>query len=141
MTTPSTNDLSWLLSDFARRIPEVTHAIAVSVDGLALAFTGLGRDDADRLAAIASGIVNLLSGAAQLIESDPVEHSLTAMEGGYMFSMAVSSGASLLVTTTREADIGEVSYMMAELINQVGDALTPDNRTPDKRTPDTQPAS
>ncbi|NGN65293.1 roadblock/LC7 domain-containing protein [Streptomyces sp. A7024] len=125
MSTPSTADLSWLLSDFADRLPEVTHAIAVSVDGLAVAHTEMHQDDADRLAAIASGIVNLLNGAAQLIESDPVEHSLTAMEGGYMFSMAVSSGASLLVTTTRDADIGEVSYMMSELINQVGDALTP----------------
>lgn len=124
MTTAPT-DLSWLLADFAHRVPEVTRAIAVSVDGLALAFTGVERDEADRLAAVASGLVSLLSGAAQLTNTDPVEHSLTAMEGGYMFSMAVSSGASLLVTTTRSADIGEVSYMMSELINQVGDALTP----------------
>lgn len=130
--TPSTN-LSWLLSDFARRVPEVTQVIAVSVDGLALAFTGVDQDDADRLAAIASGIVNLLSGAAQLTNIDPVEHSLTAMQGGYMFSMAVSSGASLLVTTTREADIGEVSFMMSELINQVGDVLTPGIREPNRR--------
>lgn len=127
MTSPPT-DLSWLLSNFARRVPEVTLAVAVSVDGLALAHTGVDQDEADRLAAIASGVVSLLSGAAQLTETDPVEHSLTAMEGGYMFSMAVSSGASLLVFTTREADIGEVSYMMSELINQVGDALTPDVR-------------
>ncbi|MFJ2024458.1 roadblock/LC7 domain-containing protein [Streptomyces sp. NPDC087897] len=126
MTTSS--DLSWILSDFAGRLPEVTQAIAVSVDGLALAYTGVERDDADRLAAIASGVVNLLSAAAQLTGTDPVEHSLTAMEGGYMFSMAVSSGASLLVTTTRDADIGEVSYMMSELINQVGDALSPQVR-------------
>lgn len=129
MTTPPTaGSLSWLLSDFARRLPEVTHAIAVSLDGLALAFTGMDRDDADRLAAVSSGIVNLLSGAAQLLETDPVEHSLTAMEGGYLFSMSVSSGASLVVSTTRDADIGEVSYMMAELINQVGDALSPEVR-------------
>ncbi|RII13893.1 Roadblock/LC7 domain protein [Streptomyces sp. YIM 130001] len=129
MTTPPTaSSLSWLLSDFARRTPEVTQVIAISVDGLALAYAGLERDDADRLAAIASGVVNLLSGAAQQLGSDPVEHSLTAMEGGYLFSMAVSSGASLLVATTRDADIGEVSYMMAELINQVGDALTPETR-------------
>lgn len=129
MTTPPTaGSLSWLLSDFARRLPEVTHAIAISVDGLALAFTGMDRDDADRLAAVSSGIVNLLSGAAQLLETDPVEHSLTAMEGGYLFSMSVSSGASLVVSTTRDADIGEVSYMMAELINQVGDALSPEVR-------------
>ncbi|MBU7597435.1 roadblock/LC7 domain-containing protein [Streptomyces sp. P38-E01] len=127
MNTTS-SDLSWLLSGFASRIPEVTTVVAISVDGLALAYTGVERDDADRLAAIASGVVNLLSGAAQLTNTDPVEHSLTAMDGGYMFSMAVSSGASLLVMTTRDADIGEVSYMMSELINQVGDALTPDNR-------------
>ncbi|MEK8173887.1 roadblock/LC7 domain-containing protein [Streptomyces sp. M19] len=129
MTTSSTDDLNWILSGFARRLPEVTQAIAVSVDGLALAYFGVERDDADRLAAIASGIVNLLSGAAQVMNADPVEHSLTAMEGGYLFSMAVSSGASLLVTTTRDADIGEVSYRMAELINQVGDALSPQVRT------------
>ncbi|GEB47823.1 MULTISPECIES: roadblock/LC7 domain-containing protein [Streptomyces] len=128
MTTESTGDLGWLLSDFAARVPGVTRAIAVSVDGLALASTGMDTDDADRLAAIASGVVNLLSGAAQLMRTDPVEHSLTAMEGGYLFSMAVSSGASLLVTTTRDADIGEVSYMMSELINQVGDALSPQLR-------------
>jgi uncharacterized protein len=127
MTTAST-DLSWLLSDFARSLPEVTRALAVSVDGLTLAFTGMERDDADRLAAVASGLVSLLSGAAQLTNTDPVEHSLTAMEGGYMFSMAVSSGASLLVTTTRDADIGEVSYLMSELINQVGDVLAPGAR-------------
>lgn len=127
MNTSST-DLNWLLSGFASRVPEVTTAIAISVDGLALAYSGVDRDDADRLAAIASGIVNLLSGAAQLTNTDPVEHSLTAMEGGYMFSMAVSSGASLLVLTTRNADIGEVSYMMSELINQVGDALSPEVR-------------
>ncbi|MFB8208530.1 MULTISPECIES: roadblock/LC7 domain-containing protein [unclassified Streptomyces] len=132
MTSPT--DLSWILSDFAGRIPEVTQAIAVSVDGLALAYTGVERDDADRLAAIASGVVNLLSAAAQLTDTDPVEHSLTAMEGGYMFSMAVSSGASLLVMTTRDADIGEVSYMMSELINQVGDSLSPQVRSPHSPT-------
>lgn len=126
MTSPS--DLSWILRDFAGRLPEVTQAIAVSVDGLALAYTGVERDEADRLAAISSGIVNLLSAAAELTNIDPVEHSLTAMEGGYMFSMAVSNGASLLVTTTRDADIGEVSYMMSELINQVGDSLSPEAR-------------
>ncbi|MET7637810.1 roadblock/LC7 domain-containing protein [Streptomyces sp. NPDC005438] len=133
MTSPASTtstELGWLLDDFARRVPEVTHVVAVSVDGLALAFTGLGKDEADRLAAISSGIVSLFSGAAQLLRTDPVEHSLTAMDGGYLFSMAVSSGASLVVATTRDADIGEVSYMMAELINQVGESLSPTERAP-----------
>lgn len=125
----STADLSWLLTDFADRLPDVTQAVAISTDGLAIAHNdGLGQDDADRLAAIASGVVNLLSGAAEVLGTQPVEHSLTAMAGGYLFSMAVSNGASLLVVTTREADIGEVSYAMTELINQVGDALSPEHR-------------
>ncbi len=46
-------ELSWILQDFTGRVPEVTRAIAVSVDGLALAYAGLDRDEADRLAAIA----------------------------------------------------------------------------------------
>ena len=43
--------------------------------------------------------------------------------------MAVSDGASLLVFAERECDIGQVSYTMAELINQVGASLTPTARS------------
>ncbi|NEE34173.1 roadblock/LC7 domain-containing protein, partial [Streptomyces sp. SID7982] len=41
----------------------------------------------------------------------------------------------LLVTTTRDADIGEVSYTMSELINEIGDALTPQVRAPAGQPP------
>lgn len=126
MTQPSVTDLDWILNDFAARVPHVVHAVAVSADGLLVAATkGLPTDQADQLAAIASGLVSLLAGAARLFEAEPVISNLTELNGGFVFSMAVSSGASLLVLASRECDIGQVSFEMAEMVNQVGPALTP----------------
>jgi len=122
-------ELGWLLDDFAGRVPDVTHAVAVSSDGLVIAATRtLGKDRADQLAAVASGLVSLLAGAARLLEAGGVVSNLTELDGGFMFSMAVSSGASLLVLASRRCDIGAVSYEMTELINKVGPLLTPTAR-------------
>jgi hypothetical protein len=74
---------------------------------------------------VAAGLVSLLAGAARLLGSTPVHSNLTELGDGFLFSMAVSDGASLLVYARRECDIGQVSYAMAELINQVGATLTP----------------
>ncbi|GAA2044675.1 roadblock/LC7 domain-containing protein [Catenulispora yoronensis] len=118
--------LDWLLNDFAQRVPGVVHALAVSADGIVVAASpDLAEDQADQLAAVAAGLVSLLAGAARLLESSPVRSNLTELGEGFLFSMAVSDGASLLVYARRECDIGQVSYSMAELINQVGPTLTP----------------
>jgi len=128
-----TNELSnidWLLNDFASRVTGVTHAVGVSADGLLVASTrSLESGGADQLAAIASGLVSLLSGAARLLSAQPVASNLTEMNGAFMFSMAVSDGASLLVVADHTCDIGQVSYEMAELANKVGPALTPAARS------------
>ncbi|MDH6114917.1 putative regulator of Ras-like GTPase activity (Roadblock/LC7/MglB family) [Kitasatospora sp. MAP12-15] len=126
MTSTPTPDLDWLLNDFAARVPEITHAVAVSADGLLIAATrDVATERGDQLAAIASGLVSLLAGAGRLLEAEPVISNLTELQGGFLFSMAVSSGASLLVLASKTCDIGQVSYEMAELINQVGPALAP----------------
>src|SRR5438128_2240750 len=96
-------NLDWLLNDFARRVPQVVHAVAVSADGLVVAANdGLAEEQADQLAAVAAGLVSLLAGAARLLNSTPVHSNLTELGGGFLFSMAVSDGASLLVFATRE---------------------------------------
>lgn len=129
MTTELSN-IDWLLNDFADRVTGVTHAVAVSADGLLIAATrSLASGGGDQLAALASGLVSLLSGAARLLSAQPVASNLTEMNGAFMFSMAVSDGASLLVVADRGCDIGQVSYEMAELINKVGPALTPAARS------------
>lgn len=123
MTSPQ---LDFLLNDFVGRVPHVTHVIAVAADGLLIASNDtLPRDEAERLSAIASGLTSLLAGAARSLQADPVISNLTEMNGGYMFSMSVSSGASLLALAGIGCDIGQVGHELANLINQVGPALTP----------------
>jgi predicted regulator of Ras-like GTPase activity (Roadblock/LC7/MglB family) len=125
----TSRDLDFLLNDFLDRVPDVTHVIAVSADGLLIARNDeLPEADADRLAAIASGLVSLLSGAAASLKADPVISCLAEMYGGYMFSMAINGGASLLALASYDCDIGQVGHELAELINQIGTAISPSVR-------------
>ena len=129
MTDPS--ELGWLLDNFASRTPDVSHALAISTDGLVLAHTrALPRDRADQLAATGSGLVALLAGAARFFEAGSVISNVTQLDGGFMFCMAFSDGASMLVLASPNADVGKVSYEMTELANRIGDALTPAVRGP-----------
>ncbi len=119
-------ELGWLLDNFAERTPDVSHAIAISTDGLLVAATrNLRMDRADQLAATGSGLVSLLRGAARFFDAGAVISNVTQMDGGFMFSMAFSDGASLLVLASPACDVGKVSYEMTELANRIGDALTP----------------
>lgn len=133
MTSP--NDLSWLLQNFARSIPEVSHALAISTDGLVLAHNhGLPRDRADQLAATGSGLISLLTGAARFFEAGSVISNVTQLDGGFMFCMSFSDGASLLVLASPSCDVGQVSYEMTDLANRMGEALTPAVRSQLLRT-------
>jgi predicted regulator of Ras-like GTPase activity (Roadblock/LC7/MglB family) len=119
-------DLDYLLNAFVDGVPEVTHAVAVSADGLLISRSrGLPPDEADRVAAVASGLVSLLRSAANHFQAGAVETNLTEMQGGFMFCMSVSSGASVLALATRHCDIGRVSHELADLINKVGPVLAP----------------
>ncbi|GLZ81045.1 dynein regulation protein LC7 [Actinorhabdospora filicis] len=122
-------NVDFLVNDFVARVPHVSHVIAVAADGLLIAANHeLPREEAERLAAIASGLTSLLAGAARSMRADPVISNLTEMNGGYMFSMAVSNGASLLALAGFGCDIGQVAHELADLINKVGPALTPQAR-------------
>lgn len=121
--------LDFLLDDFVSRVPFVANIIAVSSDGLLIARNDtLPKDSADPLAAVASGLGSLLRGAAQHLQAGSVVSNLTELEGGLMFTMSVSSGACLLALASHECDIGQVAHELAELINKVGPALTPQQR-------------
>ncbi|WP_205632257.1 roadblock/LC7 domain-containing protein, partial [Streptomyces ossamyceticus] len=54
--TGRSGELDWLLDDLVLRVHEVRHAVVLSNDGLAVgASTDLAREDAEHLAAVASG--------------------------------------------------------------------------------------
>lgn len=125
--TPS--DFGWLVSGFADRVPGVAHALVVSSDGLPLALSrGLPVERADQLAAVTSGLISLVQGAARLFAGGEVVQSIIEMDGGVLIAMSVSDGSCLTVLASPTSDIGLVAYEMTRLVNQVGELLTPDLR-------------
>ena len=123
-------DLNWLVTDFTSRVADVAHAVVVSADGVLLARSeGIPPGSAEQLAAITSGLVSLIQGAARIFEAGLLTQALVEMEGGLMFVMAISDGSSLAVLASLECDTDLVSYEMTLLVEAVGDVLTPAART------------
>lgn len=123
-------DPSRLLQNFVDHTPEVSHALAISTDGLALAHNqSLPREQVDQLAAAGSGLIALLAAAARFFEAGPVLSNVTQMAGGFMFCMALGEGASLLVLASPECDVGRISFEMAEMANGMGEALNAGRRS------------
>ena len=125
-------DLDWLLENLLERTPQAQHALVLSKDGLKICHTpGLTVDQADQLAAIASGIQSLAYGAS--IEfgdgSGGVRQSMTEFYGGLLFIVEAGEGAHLAVVATDAADVGLVGHNMDELVEQIGEYLTAPPRT------------
>ena len=118
MTT--TQDLGWLLANFADRVPGVAHAVLVSVDGLLIAASEhLPPERADQLAAVTSGLASLSAGAAQLFDGGRVLQSVVEMDHGYVLIMQVGDGSQLATLASKSCDIGQVGYEMALLVERV----------------------
>jgi predicted regulator of Ras-like GTPase activity (Roadblock/LC7/MglB family) len=119
-------DLNWLITGFTARVADVAHAIVVSADGVPLAVSQrLPPAHAGQLAAITSGLVSLMQGAARIFEAGLPTQALVEMEGGLLFVMAINDGSCLAVLAGQECDTNVVSYEMTLLVEAVGDILTP----------------
>jgi predicted regulator of Ras-like GTPase activity (Roadblock/LC7/MglB family) len=127
----ATRDWGYLLDQLCEQVVGISHALAVSSDGLMIAASRhLPRENADQLSAFTSGLSSLTNGAAKLMGSEPVEQNITEMAGGYLIVMAIGDGSILTVLAAKDCELGQVSFEMAMLINRVGAALTPDQRRP-----------
>jgi predicted regulator of Ras-like GTPase activity (Roadblock/LC7/MglB family) len=122
-------DLNWLISAFADRVPSVAHALVVSSDGLPLAFShGLPPERVDQLAAVASGLTSLVEGAARIFGGGAVNQTVVEMRQGLLIVMSVTGGSILAVLATSDCDMGLVAYEMALLADRTWRALTPEPR-------------
>ncbi len=114
-------DLDWVMSRFVEEVPDAAHAILVSADGLLMASsTSIPGERAEQVAAVSSGLASLAVGAARLFEGGAVMQTIVEMEMGFLMLMSVGDGSNLTVLTTEEADIGQVGYEMALLVDRVG---------------------
>ena len=134
MTHPprsQTTSLDWLVSNFAREVPGVSHAVLVSVDGLLIAASEqLPRERAEQLAAVTSGLASLAAGAAQLFEGGQVLQSVVEMANGYLLVMRVGDGSQLATLAAPNCDIGQIGYEMAVLAERVGNVVSASRRAP-----------
>ncbi|MEU6863398.1 roadblock/LC7 domain-containing protein [Streptomyces sp. NPDC046876] len=119
-----TGELDWLLDELVVRVREVRHAVVLSNDGLPVgASSALGREDAEHLAAVASGFHSLAKGAGRHFQVGGVRQTMVEMDEGFLFVAAAGDGSCLAVLSTGGADIGLIAYEMARLVKRVGEHL------------------
>ncbi|MFF9123800.1 roadblock/LC7 domain-containing protein [Streptomyces sp. NPDC014889] len=151
MTAPSTFGLSsearnlhWLLTNLVEEVPGIESVAVVSSDGLLLLSSDPDRNSEVRqtpgtrtgprgsaadLATIVSGIGSLTLGAAKLMDSGTVKHTMVAMDEGSLFVMSISDGSLLGVHGAADCDMSVVAYHMALFVGRAGHVLTPELRS------------
>jgi predicted regulator of Ras-like GTPase activity (Roadblock/LC7/MglB family) len=129
-TTRPVTSLDWLLDDLVERVPAAQQAVVLSADGLLMGSTsGLAREDAEHLSAMAAGFQSLAKGASRHFGTGPVRQTVVEMESAYLFVTAAGQGACLAVLSDADSDIGLVAYEMAMLVVRVGQNMTSPART------------
>ncbi|MEU6844580.1 roadblock/LC7 domain-containing protein [Streptomyces sp. NPDC046716] len=127
--------LGWLLDDLTGRVEHVRHALVLSNDGLVTgASSDLGREDAEHLAAVSSGLHSLAKGSGRHFGAGGVRQTMIEFDDAVLFVTAAGDGSCLCVLSDAEADIGQVAYEMTLLVNRVGEHLGVGKRQPE-RTP------
>ncbi|MGH4023469.1 MAG: roadblock/LC7 domain-containing protein [Pseudonocardiaceae bacterium] len=122
-------DFAWLINGFVERVHGVTHALILSSDGFPLtASESVSSDDAEPLAAIASGLLGLARNSAALFDKGNCELIMIRLSRGYFLFMGIGDGAGLAVLTSAGCDMKVVAYEMTQFVDKTGHALTPQVR-------------
>jgi len=117
---------NWLLDSFTSGTAGVLEAIAVSSDGLLMAMSAIkDRANAERLAAVISGLTSLAGGASISYRMGAINRVIIDMEEGYLLVTAISNGSVLGVMADRSANLSTLAYEMTLFANRAGAALTP----------------
>src|SRR5262245_32039595 len=117
---------NWLLDSFTSGTAGVVEAIAVSSDGLLMAMSSI-KDwaNAERLAAVVSGLISLAGGASSSYDMGVINRIVVDMAEGYLLVSAISTGSVLGVIAEQSANLGTLAYEMTLFANKAGAALTP----------------
>jgi predicted regulator of Ras-like GTPase activity (Roadblock/LC7/MglB family) len=118
-------DISWLVNDLVDRVAHVHQAVVLSHDGILIAkSTGLNREEAEHLSAVASGMHGLARSAGRRFGRGAVRQTIIEMESGFIFVSAGGNGACIAVLATEDADLGLIAYEMEMLVARVGQYLS-----------------
>lgn len=124
MTIGTDGGLGWLLDDLLGRLPGADRAIVLSADGLVVSrSSNMHRDDADQLAAVASGLQSLSRTTGRYFGGGSVQQTVVEMDNAFLIVTAAGTAAHLALLTTIDADMGIVAYETNLLVRQVGTYL------------------
>ena len=124
--SPEAQTFNWLLDSFTSGTAGVLEAVAVSSDGLLMAMSATrDRANAERLAAVVSGITSLAGGAAHWYALGGLNRVIVDMANGYLLVTSISAGSVLGVIADRTANLGAVAYEMTLFASRAGGALSP----------------
>jgi predicted regulator of Ras-like GTPase activity (Roadblock/LC7/MglB family) len=119
-------NFNWLLDSFTSGTAGVQEAIAVSSDGLLMAMSAIrDRANAERLAAVVSGLTSLAWGASEWYSLGSLNRVIIDMADGYLLVTSISSGSMLGVIANRAANLGTVAYEMTLFASRAGAVLSP----------------
>ncbi|MGW8700175.1 roadblock/LC7 domain-containing protein [Streptomyces eurythermus] len=137
---PSAHEsIAWLLQEFTDDLPDVTHAVLLSREGLRLLDGGVEKDWADELSAGISGVASIaanvtgptgqkLPAKQVLIERD--DCLLLVQNAGGSRAFENQPGAVrgvvdtiLVVVTTPDANVSPVAFEMSRLIRRFADHM------------------
>jgi predicted regulator of Ras-like GTPase activity (Roadblock/LC7/MglB family) len=117
-------DTNWLFDDLVSRVPDIEKALLLTRDGLTVAASQtLGREDAERLAAIASAFHSLARGAVQQLGAQQAHQVIVEMDTAFLFVTEAGEGSCLAVVASGGADVGLVAYEMTLLVKRFNEHL------------------
>jgi predicted regulator of Ras-like GTPase activity (Roadblock/LC7/MglB family) len=117
-------ELNWLLDSLVNGVAQVRQAVVLSSDGLLVgASTGLSREDAEHLAAVAASFQSLARTAGRQFGGGSVRQTIIEMENAFLFVCAAGHGSVMAVLAQAGADVGLIAYEMAMLVRRVGQHL------------------
>jgi predicted regulator of Ras-like GTPase activity (Roadblock/LC7/MglB family) len=120
LTPHSERDVLTSMLDELAAVPSVVYAAVLSTDGLLLQKSSkLTRDDADRLAASASGMYSLALAAGRDFGSGPVQHIMIEYLNRTLFVAAAGRNGRLAVLCDAEVELGTVAYEIGRLVDRL----------------------
>lgn len=122
-------ELNWLLDDLISRVAPIHKAVVLSRDGLTMGASGLSREDAEHLSAIAAAFQSLARGAGTQFGGGPPRQTIVEMNSAFLFVTDAGEGSCLAVVSGANADVGMIAYEMAVLVKRVGQHLSVDSRS------------
>ena len=124
MSGSSAAELNWLLDTLVNGVPQVRQVAVLSSDGLLVgSSTGLSREDAEHLSAVAASFQSLARSAGRQFGGGTVRQTIIEMEHAFLFVTAAGHGACMAVLAGADADVGLIAYEMAMLVRRVGQHL------------------